>query len=230
MTIAVINYGAGNLPNAVRALRAAGADLTITEDPAVIQAARAVVLPGVGATADTMRSLRGLGIAQVLPAVVASGRPFLGICVGMQVLLAASVEFGLHDCLGIVGGTVRRLPDGAGKIPQIGWNQVRFTPTFAGHPLFAGIPDGSDFYFVHSFYCDVEDPSLVAGRTDYGLAFPSVIIRGNLAAVQFHPEKSGRHGLKLLSNFVALASGTRPGEGSSESRALADAPALNPSK
>ncbi len=214
MTIAVINYGAGNLPNAVRALRAAGADLTVTEDPAVVLAADAVVLPGVGATADTMRSLRALGIAQILPQVVASGRPFLGICVGMQVLLAASVEFGLHDCLGIVGGTVRRLPDEAGKIPQIGWNQVRYSPAFADHPLFAGIADGSDFYFVHSFYCAVDDPAVVAGQTAYGLDFPSVIVRDNLAAVQFHPEKSGRYGLRLLKNFVGLCEqATASGQG-----------------
>jgi glutamine amidotransferase len=202
--IAVINYGAGNLPSAVRALRHVGADLEVTDDPAVVRAADAVVLPGVGATADTMRSLTALGIAQVLPEVVASGRPFLGICVGMQVLLGASVEFGLHPCLGVVGGTVRRLPDGAGKIPQIGWNQVRYSASHVGHPLLADIPDGSDFYFVHSFYCDVDDPAIVAGRTDYGIDFPSVIVRDTLAAVQFHPEKSGRWGLQLLRNFVLI--------------------------
>jgi imidazole glycerol-phosphate synthase subunit HisH len=140
----------------------------------------------------------------VLPEVVAAGRPFLGICVGMQVLLAASEEFGRHDCLDVVAGTVRRLPDAAGKIPQIGWNQVRYAPQLAEHPLFASIPDGSDFYFVHSFYCDVAQAELVAARTDYGLAFPSVVVRGALAAVQFHPEKSGRHGLQLLRNFVGL--------------------------
>lgn len=122
----------------------------------------------------------------------------------MQVLLAASEEFGQHACLGIVDGTVRRLPDAAGKIPQIGWNQVRYTPDLAEHPLFVGIPDGSDFYFVHSFYCDVADPAIIAARTDYGLGFPSMIMRGALAAVQFHPEKSGRHGLQLLRNFVGL--------------------------
>jgi imidazole glycerol-phosphate synthase subunit HisH len=204
MTIAVINYGAGNLPNAVRALRAVGADLVVTEDPAEVRAAAAVVLPGVGATADTMASLRALGMDRVLPEVIAAGRPFLGICVGMQVLLAASEEFGRHDCLGIVAGTVRRLPDAVGKIPQIGWNQVCYTPELAAHPLFASIPEGSDFYFVHSFYCDVADPAIIAARTDYGLGFPSVIVRGALAAVQFHPEKSGRHGLQLLHNFVGL--------------------------
>jgi glutamine amidotransferase len=202
--IAVINYGAGNLPNAVRALRHVGADLEVTDDPAVVRAADAVVLPGVGATADTMRSLTALGIAQVLPEVAALGRPFLGICVGMQVLLDASEEFGVHPCLGVIGGTVRRLPADAGKIPQIGWNQVRYSPAYAGHPLLAGIPDGSDFYFVHSYYCDVADAAIVAGRTDYGIDFPSVIARGNLTAVQFHPEKSGRWGLQLLRNFVLV--------------------------
>ena len=202
--IAVINYGAGNLPNVVRALRHVGADLEVTDDPAAVRAADAVVLPGVGATADTMRSLRDLGIAQVLPEVATSGRPFLGICVGMQVLLGASEEFGTHPCLGVVNGTVRRLPADAGKIPQIGWNQVRYRPFFASHPLFTDIPDGSDFYFVHSFYCAVDDLAIVAGQTDYGIDFPSIIVRDNLAAVQFHPEKSGRWGLQLLRNFVQI--------------------------
>jgi glutamine amidotransferase len=151
-----------------------------------------------------MRSLRELGVAQVLPEVVASGRPFLGICVGMQVLLSVSEEFGAHPCLGIAEGAVRRLPEAAGKIPQIGWNQVRYVPGHAAHPIFAGIPDGSDFYFVHSYYCDVADAASVAGRTDYGIDFPSVIVRGSLTAVQFHPEKSGRWGLQLLGNFVQI--------------------------
>lgn len=202
--IAVINYGAGNLPSAVRALRHVGAELEVTENPETVLAADAVVLPGVGATADTMRSLNQLGIAQVLPKVLASGRPFLGICVGMQVLLSISEEFGAHPCLGIIDGAVRRLPESAGKIPQIGWNQVCYSPAYASHPLLADIPDRSDFYFVHSYYCDVADPTIVAGRTDYGLDFPSIIAHGNLAAVQFHPEKSGRWGLQLLQNFVHI--------------------------
>jgi glutamine amidotransferase len=206
--IAVINYGAGNLPNVVRALHHVGADLTVTADPEVVRAAAAVVLPGVGATADTMRSLNELGLSDAIVVAAAAGKPFLGICVGMQVLLSASVEFGLHPCLKIIDGTVQRLPESAGKIPQIGWNQVRYAPGFGDHPLFTAIPDASDFYFVHSYYCDLADAGLVAGYTTYGIAFPSVIVRDNLAAVQFHPEKSGRTGLQLLRNFVAWSGQT----------------------
>jgi glutamine amidotransferase len=198
--IAVINYGAGNLPNAVRALEHVGARLHITDRPADVRDASVVVLPGVGATRDTMRSLTELGMNEVLPQVIAEGRPFLGICVGMQVLCAQSEEFGTHACLDVVPGTVRKLPGGQ-KVPQIGWNQLCYTPDLAEHPLFAHIPDGSEFYFVHSYYCDVP-PDLVAGTTDYGMTFPSVIVRDNLAAVQFHPEKSGKWGLQLLRNFV----------------------------
>jgi glutamine amidotransferase len=199
--IAVINYGAGNLPNAVRALEHVGAPLQVTDDPAVVEAADAVVLPGVGATRDTMHSLEQLGMTAVLPKVIASGRPFLGICVGMQVLCSESEEFGRHPCLGVVSGAVRRLPGGQ-KVPQIGWNQVHYTPHMAAHPLFTDIPDGSEFYFVHSYHCDLSEPELVAGATDYGTRFTSVLVRDNLAAVQFHPEKSGRIGLQLLRNFV----------------------------
>jgi imidazole glycerol-phosphate synthase subunit HisH len=200
--IAVIDYGAGNLPNAVRALRSVGAELEVVRDPAALRAARGVVLPGVGATADTMAELRRMGMDAAVRDSVAAGTPFLGICVGMQVLCARSEEFGLHDCLGVVQGTVRRLPDANQKVPQIGWNQVQVAPELREHPLFAGIPDGGDFYFVHSYYCDVEDQGLVAAETSYGVRFASVLLRGNLAATQFHPEKSGRLGLRLLQNFV----------------------------
>ncbi len=201
--IAVINYGAGNLPNAVRALEHVGATLTITDDPAVVRDAPAVVLPGVGATRDTMQSLEQLGMREVIPQVIASGRPFLGICVGMQVLCAESEEFGQHPCLGVVAGQVRRLPPGQ-KVPQIGWNQVRYSEHMQHHPLFADIPDESDFYFVHSYYCNLSAQATIAGQTEYGVWFPSVLIADNLAAVQFHPEKSGRMGLQLLRNFVTM--------------------------
>lgn len=195
--IAVINYGAGNLPNAVRALKHVGAKLEVTADPAVVAAAEAVVLPGVGATGDTMRSLSELGMDTAIRAAVAAGKPFLGICVGMQVLAEQSEEFGLHPCLGLVPGTVRKLPSGQ-KVPQIGWNQVEHQ----GGELWDGIPAKADFYFVHSYYVDTLQPELVAGWTEYGLRFPSVIASGNIIAAQFHPEKSGNVGLQFLQNWV----------------------------
>lgn len=202
--IAVIDYGAGNLRSVVRALTHVGAALHVTSDPADVLGAPIVVLPGVGATLDTMQSLERLGLIEPIRASVRVNKPFLGICVGMQVLCDTSEEFGPHPCLGVVGGSVRRLPDGQ-KVPQIGWNQLAFGPGFGAHPLFNGIPDHSDFYFVHSYYCDLTDPGMVAARTDYGLPFPSALLRENLAAVQFHPEKSGRWGLQLLTNFVTWA-------------------------
>jgi imidazole glycerol-phosphate synthase subunit HisH len=200
--IAVIDYGAGNLRSAVRALQHVGADLEVTDDPAVIAAAHAVVLPGVGATRDTMQELSRRGLTGVIPQVIQSGRPFLGICVGMQVLAETSEEFGDHACLGVVPGRVRRFPEGIGKVPQIGWNQVQLGDS--SHPLLAGIPDRTDFYFVHSYFVDTSDDQLVAGRTEYGVAFPAIFARDNLMATQFHPEKSGRWGLALLENFVRL--------------------------
>lgn len=197
--LAVIDYGAGNLRSAVRALRHVGADLVVTDDPRVIAEARGVVLPGVGATLDTMNELKRRGLTEVILRVIGRGTPFLGICVGMQVLAEESEEFGLHRCLGVVPGRVRKLPDSAGKVPQIGWNQVELT---AEHPVLADIPDGTDFYFVHSFFVDTPDAALVAGRTNYGARFPAIIAAGSMIATQFHPEKSGRWGLALLHNFV----------------------------
>ena len=205
--IAVIDYGAGNLRSAVRALQHVGADITVTDDPAVIEAADGVVLPGVGATRDTMDELQRRGLAPVIPAVIARGTPFLGICVGMQVLATTSEEWGAHPCLGVVPGSVRRFPASVGKVPQIGWNQVHFA---VDHPVLAGIPDGSDFYFVHSFYVDTPDERIIAGRTDYGIAFPAVLAFGSVVATQFHPEKSGRCGLQLLRNFAAFVDAARP--------------------
>ena len=199
--IAVIDYGAGNLRSVVRALQHVGAPLQVTDRPADLLAADGVVLPGVGATRDTMEALDRLELTPVIPELIRSGVPFLGICVGMQVLAELSDEWGAHACLGVIPGRVRRLPDAAGKVPQIGWNQVRFDPASAPAVL-QGIPDGTDFYFVHSFYVDTPDDAIVAGRTDYGVAFPSVLAWGSASATQFHPEKSGRWGLALLRNWV----------------------------
>lgn len=200
--IAVIDYGAGNLRSAVRALRHVGAELTVTDDPAVIASAQGVVLPGVGATFDTMRELERRGLSAVIPQVIGAQTPFLGICVGMQVLAQFSEEFGEHGCLGVVPGRVRKLPERAGKVPQIGWNQVQLA--MPDHPVLAGIPDATDFYFVHSYYVDTPDATIVAGRTEYGVDFPAMLAFGSAFATQFHPEKSGRWGLALLRNFVQL--------------------------
>jgi glutamine amidotransferase len=205
--ITVINYGAGNLPNVVRALEHVGARIHVTDQPEDILNASAIILPGVGATRDTMQSLQQLGIASILPGLVASKRPFLGICVGMQVLCTNSEEFGLHPCLDIVPGTVRRLPAGQ-KVPQIGWNQVHIADHAHHHPIFQDIPNESEFYFVHSYYCHLTEPLLIAGQTEYGLAFPSILMRDSLIATQFHPEKSGQVGLQLLQNFVRLSEET----------------------
>ncbi len=202
--IAVINYGAGNLPNAVRALEHVGARLHVTDQAADIRRASAVVLPGVGATADTMRSLQKLELDAAIRAVVAQGVPFLGICVGMQVLAQSSEEFGLHPCLGLVPGVIRRFPAGL-KVPQIGWNQVEHAET----PLWQGIPSGAEFYFVHSYYLDQADEGQISGRTEYGLTFPSALAFNNITAVQFHPEKSGRWGLQLLKNWVSQVAGSQ---------------------
>ncbi|HEX6292297.1 MAG TPA: imidazole glycerol phosphate synthase subunit HisH [Herpetosiphonaceae bacterium] len=200
--IAVIDYGAGNLRSAVRALDHVGAQLTVTDDPNVIASAQGVVLPGVGATLDTMSELDRRGLSPVIPQVIRADTPFLGICVGMQVLAQISEEFGEHPCLGVVPGRVRKLPERAGKVPQIGWNQARLA--MPEHPLLAGIPDATDFYFVHSYYVDTPDRSIVAGWTEYGVEFPSMLAFGSAFATQFHPEKSGRWGLALLRNFVQL--------------------------
>ncbi len=199
--IAVIDYGAGNLRSVVRALHHVGATLHITDDPAVVAAADAVVLPGVGATRDTMQELGRRGLLDVIPQVIRNNTPFLAVCVGMQVLAAASEEFGNHACLSIVPGVVRRLPASAGKVPQIGWNQVHYT---RNHPLLAGIPNDTDFYFVHSFFVDTPAPEIVVGETEYGRWFPSIIAQGSMFATQFHPEKSGRWGLQVYRNFIEL--------------------------
>ena len=198
--IAVVDYGAGNLASVVNALERIGAPVRVTHDPAVVGNADGVIVPGVGAAADTMGRLTSLGLVPVIRDVIAANTPYLGICMGMQVLMSVSYEGGEHQCLGVIPGAVRRLPGGQ-AIPHMGWNQVYHGET---SPLFAGIPDGAEFYFVHSFYVDPDDPSWAGGRTDYGITFTSAVVRGNVMGTQFHPEKSGRWGLQLLRNFVSI--------------------------
>ena len=201
--VLVLDYGAGNLRSVARAVEYVGFQPEVTADPRALEQADAVVMPGVGVAADTMRHLHEQALAEPLRAYILAGRPFLGVCMGMQALLTVSEEGGEHPCLDIVPGRVRRL-DVANemKVPHMGWNQVE---QLREHPIFAEIPDGSCFYFVHSYYPDPEDQSLVVGRTEYGVAFPSVIARNGLVATQFHPEKSGGVGLQLYRNFLTGA-------------------------
>ena len=198
--IAVVDYGAGNLRSVVNALERLSTPVTVTHDEAVILAADGVIVPGVGAAADTMRNLIAHDLPDVLRAVIARGTPFLGICMGLQALLTVSEEGGEHPCLDIIPGRVRRLPDGL-KVPHMGWNQVWRR---GEHPLFDGIPDGAEFYFVHSYYVDPVDPTVVFAETEYGQPVPAVVVRDNVLATQFHPEKSGRWGLRLLENFAGI--------------------------
>ncbi|MBI4289760.1 MAG: imidazole glycerol phosphate synthase subunit HisH [Chloroflexi bacterium] len=199
--IAIIDYGAGNLRSVVKALTKLGYQSRVTGSPADLKRAKAVVLPGVGAAPDAMARLRNAGLIAPLLQWVADGRPFLGICLGFQLLFAYSEEGVDCPCLGLLPGTVKRLPSSL-KVPHIGWNQVEQR---ISHPLFEGIPNRANFYFVHSYYPEVADASLVAGQTEYGLTFPSMVIRGKLVATQFHPEKSGELGLRLYGNFLKFA-------------------------
>lgn len=202
--IAIIDYGAGNLRSVANAIAKLGYKPTVTSDPSDLAGAAAVILPGVGAAADTMQNLERLGLSEAIRRVVADGTPMLAICVGMQVLFDETEEGGRHRCLGIIPGAVRRLPPGL-KIPHMGWNQVNEK---IRHPLFDSIPDGANFYFVHSYYAEPQYGSVVAGTTDYGIPFCSALVSGNLVATQFHPEKSGENGLRMYENFLKLAPAT----------------------
>jgi glutamine amidotransferase len=216
MTIAIVDYGAGNLRSVTHAAEHVGLQPVVTDDPAIIGAADGVILPGVGAAADTMRNLERRHLVDVVKDVVARGVPFFGVCMGLQALFTLSEEGGAHPCLDVLPGTVRRFPAGR-AVPHMGWNQVR---QVRPHPFFAGIPDGANFYFVHSYYVDPAARGDVAGETDYGVRFPSVVIRDRLVATQFHPEKSGPYGLRLYANFGRLVRDAWPRD------AAAPAPAL----
>ncbi|MFM9106765.1 MAG: imidazole glycerol phosphate synthase subunit HisH [Chloroflexota bacterium] len=200
--IAVVDHGAGNLRSITRALEAAGARPVITTDPATIRAADGIVLPGVGAACAAMTRLDDLGLTGLLRERVASGAPFLGICLGMQLLFGHQEE-GDTEGLGVLRGRVRMLAPGV-KIPQIGWNAVRATGDGPLGP--AGTED--DFYFVHSYVVDGADPADVAGVTRYGEAFPSVVARGHVWGTQFHPEKSSGAGLNLVRAWVEMVRDT----------------------
>ena len=203
--IAVIYDGTGNVRSVAKAFERIGYPPVVTADPNVVRNADAVILPGQGAAGNLMTSLTNRKLKDILIRRISDDQPFFGVCLGLQLLLERTEE-DEAACLGILPGTVRRFGD-ALKVPHMGWNQVRIT---AEHPVLSGVPDQSHFYFVHSYYADPTDRSAVAGVTDYGVSFCSIIAKGNLVATQFHPEKSGDVGLRLYENFVrkiVLASG-----------------------
>ncbi len=202
----VVDYGAGNLRSVMKAVEKVGYHADLSHDPRAIEQADAVIVPGVGAAADTMRNLRERSMEQPLREYVAAGRPFLGVCMGMQALFTASDEGGGQECLGIVPGVVRRFV-GELKVPHMGWNTVRQRRP---HFIFRDIPDDAYFYFVHSFYADPDDADVVVGETEYGVTFPAVVARDNVVATQFHPEKSSACGLQIYRNFLAHALGAEP--------------------
>jgi glutamine amidotransferase len=205
--IAIIDYGMGNLRSVQKGFEKVGAEAVVTADPKLVPEADKIVLPGVGAFRDCMHNLEQAGFVEPILKVIAQGRPFLGICVGMQLLFTDSVEFGLYRGLDLIPGHVLRFPDGMRegneelKVPQIGWNQLNFKQET---PVFEGINEGANVYFVHSYYVKPDDDGVVATTTNYGFDFCSAIRKDNIVATQFHPEKSQDVGLRILKNFADM--------------------------
>ncbi|HEX4948256.1 MAG TPA: imidazole glycerol phosphate synthase subunit HisH [Blastocatellia bacterium] len=200
MSIAIIDYGIGNLRSVEKAFTAQGIDAVVTRDENVLRAADKLVLLGVGAFGYAMQSLRELGFDELVIAAAHAGKPILGLCVGLQMMFDEGHEFGVHKGLGLLKGRVVKFPDNL-HVPHIGWNQVALQ---RAHPIFHDLEDQSFFYFVHSYYCEPEDTSCVLGTTDYGLSYASICGRDNIVGVQFHPEKSQATGLQLLKNFAEI--------------------------
>ncbi len=206
--IGIVDYGMGNLRSVSKALETLGFTTLVSGSPKELSRCRGIILPGVGAFRDCMDNLARQDLLPFVKDVLREGKPFLGICLGLQVLFSESEEFGRHEGIGFFPGKVIRFPSGmtaadgpALKVPHMGWNRVEFTED---HPVLHGVPSGSYFYFVHSYYVLPDDPSIVACRTSYGVEFAAGVRKGNLLAVQFHPEKSQVAGLALLSNFGRL--------------------------
>lgn len=205
--IAIIDYGMGNLRSVQKGFERVGFNAEVTSDPARLRVADKVVLPGVGAFRDCIRNLEQGGFVEPILKVITEGKPFLGICLGLQLLFSESEEFGLHKGLGVIPGKVVRFPEGMSEsgeklpVPHMGWNQIAFkSPT----PLFNGVADGSNVYFVHSYYVKPEDPAVVAATCTYGIEFCAAIRHNNVMATQFHPEKSQAIGLQMLKNFAEM--------------------------
>ena len=202
--IAIIDYGMGNLRSVQKGFEKVGFAAVVTADPKVVLEADKVVLPGVGAFPDCMRNLEQRGFIEPVLRVIREGRPFLGICLGLQLLFTESEEFGVHRGLDVIPGRVVRFPEGmrdggeALKVPHMGWNQLTFSRR---SPVFAGLADGDNVYFVHSYYVQPDDAEVVATTTSYGIEFCSSIWKDNIVATQFHPEKSQEKGLTILKHF-----------------------------
>lgn len=198
--ITIIDYGMGNLRSVQKAFEKVGAEAKIIDSPAELTGATGVVLPGVGAFGQAMDNLRSAKWEEPLHQVCRSGLPFIGICLGMQLLFESSEEMGKHQGLGILGGNVRRL-NVEFKVPQMGWNQIHLKQP---SPLLNDVAEGSYAFFVHSYYCAPREAGTVLATTDYGIEFASVVAKGNVMGAQFHPEKSQSVGLKMLANFAAM--------------------------
>lgn len=203
--IAIIDYGMGNLRSVQKALQKVGAEAVITNERETIESAGAVVLPGVGAFGDAMANLRSQGLVETIKRVVERGTPLFGICLGLQLFFEESEEMGLHRGLGLFPGRVRRFDVGL-KVPHIGWNQVHICRQ---SPLLDGLADGSYAYFVHSYYVEPAEDDSILTTTDYGLDFASIVGRGNVFGIQFHPEKSQDVGMRILRNFVTMVEKVR---------------------
>jgi glutamine amidotransferase len=195
--IAIIDYGMGNLRSVEKGFLKVGVDARVVTEPQDIDNARAVVLPGVGAFRDCMKNLAGMSLTESIVRSIEKGKPYLGICLGLQVLFTESEEFGTYRGLDIIKGKVRKFRIDL-KVPHMGWNNVKL---LRRPPVFEGIKDESFFYFVHSFYVDPEDTDVIASTTDYGITFTSMVWKDNIFATQFHPEKSQDTGLMILKNF-----------------------------
>ncbi len=198
--IAIVDYGMGNLRSVQKAFEKIGATARIVPFPRDIENARGIVLPGVGAFGQAMENLRAIGWVEPLRDACARGVPFIGICLGMQLLFESSEEMGQHEGLGILRGEVKRF-SGELKVPQMGWNQIHIQRS---SPLLRDVAEGSYAFFVHSYYCAPRDSDIILATTEYGIEFASMVGRGNVFGAQFHPEKSQSVGLKMLENFAAI--------------------------
>jgi glutamine amidotransferase len=193
--IAIVDYGVGNLKSITKAIDKAGGKVKITRDPVDIESADAIILPGVGAVKPALEKLR-----EIEGLIRKTDVPVMGICLGMQLFATESLEGGRHRCLNTIPGVVKKIPQNAGKIPHMGWNEIKIVRK---HPILAGINDLSYVYFVHSYYLDT-DENFVLTKTTYGIDFPSSVVKDNFIGFQFHPEKSGDVGLKIIENFVEM--------------------------